>query len=374
MSDNPIRILLIEDNPGDARLIREMLNEAQSVPFILEWRDSLSAAMQKLNEDGADAILTDLGLSDSQGLDTYQKLHMQFPETPIVVLSSLHDESVAVKAVRDGAQDYLVKGQIDAKLLIRAVRYAIERRQVEVALRQAYHELEDEVARRKKVEEELIMNQEQLRNLYLNLQSMREEERSSIAREIHDELGQSLAAIKFDIAWIKGKYFDHERIIEKTSSTLSLIDSTITSVKKICTELRPGILDHLGLGPAIQWQAGEFQNRTGIQCEVFLQEDIQLDRDCTTALFRIFQEALTNILRHADATKITASLTENDGTVILEVVDNGKGISEEAIAKPNSFGLLGMRERVYPWSGIVTINGCPNKGTRIEVILQLYSS
>lgn len=212
--------------------------------------------------------------------------------------------------------------------------------------------------------------EEQLRNLYANLQSMREEERAAIAREIHDELGQILTAIKMDIAWMNKKYSDHEGVSQKTAATLDLIDKTIKTVKKICTELRPEILDHLGLGAAIQWQAAEFQGRTGIQCEVSLDEDIEMEMNRTTALFRIFQEALTNIMRHANATKVTIDLSEKDGNVILEVTDNGKGISEEEMSKPSSFGLLGMRERVYPWKGSVNITGSPGKGTTVRVSIQ----
>ena len=148
MNNNPIKILLIEDNPGDARLIKEMLIEAKSAPFILEWRDRLHAGLQWLTEYCADAVLLDLGLPDSQGLDTYAKVHDQFPRLPIVVLSGLHDESVAIKAVRDGAQDYLVKGQIDGRLMARSMRYAIERKNAEEALQEAHDNLERRVKER----------------------------------------------------------------------------------------------------------------------------------------------------------------------------------------------------------------------------------
>ncbi|MBF0505524.1 MAG: response regulator [Nitrospirae bacterium] len=348
MNNNGIRVLLIEDNPGDARLIREMLTDAKSVPFILEWRGRLSEGLQKLTQDGADVVLLDLELPDSQGLDTYANLHSQFSGVPIVVLSGLPDESLAVKAVSDGAQDYLVKGQIDGKLLARSIRYAIER---------------------KKSEDELRDANTKLRNLYINLQSAREEERTNIAREIHDELGQIMTAIKMDIAWLKVKYCDNKEISEKASSTLNLIDATIKSIKKICTELRPDILEHLGLGAAIQWQAEEFQNRTGIMCEVTVQEGTVVGSDRSIALFRIFQEALTNVLRHANATQVIANLKAGNGKVILEISDNGKGITEEEISKPDSFGLLGMQERVYPWKGSVNISGSTDRGTRIEVVL-----
>jgi light-regulated signal transduction histidine kinase (bacteriophytochrome) len=139
---------LIEDNPGDARLIKEMLTEAKSAPFQLEWHDQLNAGLQRLTENGADIVLLDLGLPDSQGLDTYAAVHAQFPRLPIVVLSGLHDESMALKAVRDGAQDYLVKGQIDGKLMARSISYAIERKNAEEALREAHDNLEQRVKER----------------------------------------------------------------------------------------------------------------------------------------------------------------------------------------------------------------------------------
>ena len=236
-------------------------------------------------------------------------------------------------------------------------------------LAEANKELEDQIEHRKKAEAELISNQDQLRNLYLNLQSAREEERASIAREIHDELGQIMTAVKMDIAWIQGHYAEHKDIFEKTSATLKLIDRTIKSIKKICTELRPAILDHLGLGAAIQWQAQEFQNRAGISCEVVVEESLEVSSAQATALFRIFQEALTNVLRHAKATRVTASLKSEFGKIELKISDNGEGITEDDISKPNSFGLLGMRERVYPWRGNVSISSIPGEGTRIEVIL-----
>jgi signal transduction histidine kinase len=148
MGKDALKILLIEDNPGDARLIREMLNESQRAPFVLEWCDRLNNGLQKLLEAGVDVVLLDLGLNDSQGLDTYERVHTQVPGIPIVVLSGLHDETIAVKAVRDGAQDYLVKGQIDGNLLSRSIRYAIERKNAEERLQDAYASLERRVEER----------------------------------------------------------------------------------------------------------------------------------------------------------------------------------------------------------------------------------
>ncbi len=226
-----------------------------------------------------------------------------------------------------------------------------------------------DISERKKFESELIKYQERLRNLHLNLQKMRESERTNIAREIHDELGQVMAVIKMDLAWLQRKYASNEDIFKKTTEALALADSTIKSIKKICTELRPTILDHLGIIAAIQWQAEEFQVRTGIICDVEAKDDINLDSDRSTALFRIFQEALTNVMRHSAATKVLAKIFTRDNNVVLEIADNGRGIADEEISRPDSFGILGMHERVYPWKGTVNISGRPNEGTRIIVTL-----
>jgi PAS domain S-box-containing protein len=220
-------------------------------------------------------------------------------------------------------------------------------------------------------EEELHSSREQLRNLTAYLESVREQERTNIAREIHDELAQALTALKMDLSWLHNKFQpDQVQLIEKTRSMSGLVDDTIQVVKRISAELRPGILDDLGLVAAIEWQADEFQNRTGIICRVNVYpDDLPADQESSTAIFRIFQETLTNIARHALATRVTVDLAEETGSLKLRVVDNGIGISEEQIHDSKSFGLIGMRERVYPWGGHVIIKGLPGKGTTVEVDL-----
>jgi PAS domain S-box-containing protein len=227
-----------------------------------------------------------------------------------------------------------------------------------------------DITERKRAEERLRNSREQLRNLSAYLQSMREEERTNIAREIHDELGQVLTVLKMDASWLGSKYKDYGPITEKTKSMTDLIDSTIRTVKRICTELRPGVLDDLGLVPTIEWQAEEFQKRTDIHCEVsFHPNDIALDSERSTAIFRILQETLTNVIRHAEATKVQVRLERRDGQVFLRVEDNGKGITKDRISDPRSFGLIGMRERANFLGGEVRIEGGKVKGTVVTVSL-----
>ncbi len=216
--------------------------------------------------------------------------------------------------------------------------------------------------------------EEQLRALTARLQNIREEERTRIAREVHDELGQALTGLKMDLSWIINRLPQAgdkkvSRLIEDRSKGMfDLIAKTIKTVRKISSDLRPGVLDDLGLVAAIEWQANDFQNRTGIRCKFDAAvEHIELDREVSTAVFRIFQETLTNVARHADATRVEIKLNRSNGNLVLEVTDNGKGITKQDIAGKKSLGLLGMRERAHIVGGEVTLRGARNKGTTVIV-------
>lgn len=238
-------------------------------------------------------------------------------------------------------------------------------------LETANEQLRREIAERKRSEEELKQSRERLRDLASHLQTIREKEGSRIAREIHDELGQALTALKMDTHWVGQRLSkDQQLLLEKAKSMSKLIDTTIHSVQRISSELRPGLLDDLGLSAAVEWQAKEFQNRTNIQCKIItIPEDIILDRATSTAIFRIFQETLTNITRHANATIVEAMLKQKSGTIELAVHDNGKGITEKEISDSRSFGLTGMQERAHSLGGYLTIRGARNKGTNVEVFI-----
>jgi len=232
-----------------------------------------------------------------------------------------------------------------------------------------------DITERKRVEEELRRSQEELRNLSAHLQRAREQERACIAREIHDELGQALTALKMDLSWLgKRLPFETSSLAEKVGAMSRLIDATTKTVKRISTQLRPGLLDDLGLVAAIEWQAQEFQERTQIRCELALQTgDIALNRELATTCFRIFQEALTNVARHADATSVQVTLKKKAETLLLKVKDNGKGLAEEEIAHPDSFGLLGMRERARFCGGHVKISSVQGRGTTVVARIPLSS-
>lgn len=228
-------------------------------------------------------------------------------------------------------------------------------------------------------EQELKKSREQLRDLSLHLQSIIEDGRKQLAREIHDELGQFLTALKMDLAWLSKRlpkdHKEQDLLLDKTKSMSTLIERTMKYVQRLSSELRPGLLDDLGLVPAMEWQAQEFEKRAKIRCEMSLDsEEIDLDQDLSTVIFRIYQEALTNVARHAQATKVKVSLREKNGTLTLKIKDNGKGIAKDKIYASESLGMIGMRERISPWQGQVKITGTKDRGTTLNITLPLGRS
>ena len=209
----------------------------------------------------------------------------------------------------------------------------------------------------------------ELRDLVCHLESVREIERTRIAREIHDELGQALTALKMDIAWLRSRSSeDQVPVQDRAQVMLKLIDTTMDTVRKISTTLRPAILDDFGLFAAMQWQAQNFESRSGIQCRLSLPaSEVELDQQRVTGIFRIFQETLTNIARHANATVVNISLRNETEGLILEVGDNGRGITESEIYNVKSLGILGLRERALLLGGEFSIRGIKGKGTTVKV-------
>ena len=225
----------------------------------------------------------------------------------------------------------------------------------------------------KRVEAEMRRSQEELRNLSAHIQLALEEERGYIAREIHDELGQILSRLKLDIAWLKKRLpKDQNPLTDKADKMSGLIDNTIRTVQRISSKLRPGVLDYLGLPSAIEWQINEFMDQAGIGCNIDISPDVHVDDPSVSiAIFRIFQEALTNIMRHAMADGVDVSLRQEENTLILAVRDNGIGIPEDKIENHASFGLMGMKERARVIGGELEISGIRGKGTTVTVRIPL---
>lgn len=244
--------------------------------------------------------------------------------------------------------------------------------------KQARIVLAHDITERKRAEEELTRSANQLRAFAAHLQSIREEERTLIAREIHDQLGQILTVLYFDLSilqeLLQGKATASilSTMTKKVQGMSDLATEAIQLVRSISTHLRPVILDSLGLSAAIDWEVEEFRKRSGIQCTCLLPEiDVKIDRDRTTALFRILQEALTNVIRHGKATTVHVQLTSDTHSTVLQVEDNGIGISNEQIRSSTSLGILGMKERALVCGGAVDVSGSSGKGTTVTATIPL---
>ncbi|MDP2382000.1 MAG: response regulator [Nitrospirota bacterium] len=342
-------ILLIEDNPGDIRLLQEYLKEGGTCRFQITQVDRLSVGLARLAEACFDVVLLDLTLPDSQGIDTLHRLHEAAKGVPIVVLTGTEDDVLGVQLIQAGAQDYLIKGQVTGSLVMRSIRYAVERKRAKDALQRALGDL---------------------RALTRKLEAVREDERTRIARELHDELGMRMTCLKMDLARLRVLMNSASRsaVEEKLQSMTEVVDTTIVAVQALVSELRPGVLDDLGLVAAVEWQCRDVERRSGIRCFVDSEEgDIPLASAKATAAFRICQEALINVVRHAGAKEVRVRLETLEGFLRLEIHDDGQGILPARITEATSLGLLGMRERAEAVGGTFRIVGLPGQGTTVTV-------
>jgi signal transduction histidine kinase len=352
-----IRVLMVEDDAADAELIKFALRDSGLGSFSwhrVETRDELEAELEK---HPPDLIISDYTLPTFNGLMALDIAQKACPAVPFIFVTGTMGEEVAIETLKKGATDYVIKTRLSrlSPAVRRAMREAQERRE------------------RKQAEDRLQESHEQLRALSVYLQFVREEERTRIAREVHDELGQAMTSLKMDVCWVANRVAKNSKELpEKLRKMSAHIDTTIQAIRRIATELRPGVLDDLGLVAALEWQANEFQERTGIHCAVSsMSEEATFDQDINTTFFRIFQEILTNITRHAGATYVDALLADEHGHLTLVVKDNGRGISLREINNTKSIGLVGMRERAALLGGDISFQGVPGKGTTVTVRIPL---
>lgn len=287
---------------------------------------------------------------------------------------------------------FVLLGLLVIALVVREITEHERTEQAAHTARSLNEELDQRVAQRtleleqsnRKLGTEIAEHQtatEQLRLLTAHLQSAREEERIRIAQEIHDEIGTLMTAIKMDLAFLskeiagKGGQKSPEVLCAEIGDTTKLVDNAIQTIHQIVLELRPAVLDHMGLRAGLEWQLQEFQTRTKIECQFSSNLDsIHLDAERSTAVFRILQEALTNVARHAYATQVAARLWEEEEQLVLEVRDNGRGISEAQLSSTGRLGLLGMRERAHACGGAVVVRGSPGQGTVVTVRMPIHRS
>jgi len=351
-----IHILHLEDNVAHAELTKIALRDSGFI-FTSCRVETKEEFIQQLATRPPDLILSDYTLPTFDGLAALRIAQVTTPEVPFIFITGTMGEEVAIETMKIGATDYVLKNRLTrlGPSVQRAWRESMERRD------------------RQQAEEKLRHSNEQLRALTAHLHHVREEERTRIARQVHDELGQALTELKLDLSWLAVHLPRGNQTLQKKTRALSdCIDSTIQIVRRIATELRPGILDNLGLIAAIEWQAQEFQLRTGILCTTFMpMNETMWGPDIATTFFRIFQETLNNIILHATATRVEVTLAEQADQLVLVIRDNGRGIAKSEITSARSIGLIGMRERAILLHGGVTFVGHPGEGTSVTVRIPL---
>jgi signal transduction histidine kinase len=347
-----LSILHLEDSELDHELIRAHLRRgglAASLTRIESQAELLRAMAQPW-----DLILSDYNLPGFSGLRALDMVRAAQLDTPFVLLSGEIGEDAAVGAMRNGANDYLLKSNIAR--LVPAIQRAIENA--------------DAVRARRDADEALKVSTQRLHELAQHLQNSVEMERAAIAREIHDDVGGSLTAIKFDLAWI-ARHSEAKDVQARVSSALETVRMAIESSQRIMHNLRPAILEQ-GLVAALQWMCQRFEKRTGVRCQLVTPpaRTVDLPPGVPLVAYRTAQEALTNITKHAQATDVRVDLSMAAGVMSLEVSDNGRGITPDDLDKVKSFGIRGLQERARTVGGWIDLTSNP-KGTSLILSVPL---
>ena len=376
------KVLLVNDDAASLLALATLLPERDGYEVITA-RSGEEALRQVLTHDFA-VILLDVSMPNMDGFETAEAIHShpRSASVPIIFVTAHYaDEMHRLKGYQRGAVDYLftpiipqilqTKVAVFVELAKKNLQLQHQKQELEQLNRDLQAQREQDLAHineRKQAEAALRHSQEELRELASYQERIKEDERKRIAREIHDELGQNLLALRIDIAMLHARTgTTHPKLNGKVRSVLDHIDSTMKAMRAIINNLRPAVLD-LGLNAAIEWQVKEFQRRTGIACELTLPDtELAMDDGRATALFRILQESLNNVFRHARATTANIELYCKGERLFMKVADNGVGIFPGCRRKANSFGLVGIKERIATLGGELTIETSPDTGTRLIV-------
>lgn len=378
MTTGPLRILLVEDNPADARLLRETVAELPGLHCEVGHADRLSEAVTLIRAAPFDLVLLDLSLPDSTGLDTVRAIHLEAGLTPIVVLTGTDDETLGVASVREGAQDYLVKGQADTKMLARSIRYAIERARIEQELVRYRDHLEELVAQRtaalettNRILQEQMLERAQAEQALAaarrRLMAESERQRRHIAAELHDSIGQELIGAKLALGNLLAAQKDHlpPSAVDALTHLMETCASVTREVRNLSHGLYPPLLEALGLAPSLNELAVALRGATDIRVSSPPRmESLRFDPDVEVAAFRIVQEAIQNALRHGGAAHIHVTLGYEDETLRLAIVDDGAGFDVQK-AVGQGLGLVSMRERASAVRGNLHITSRRGE-TRVE--------
>ena len=337
-ADRSLRVLHLEDSALDHELVVAYLRHAGLTPWLLRV-DTEADYRHALAHEDWDLVLSDFKLPGFTGLQALQILKDSGLQLPFVLVSGEIGEDMAVAAMRNGASDYLLKNNLAR--LAPAVEHAIAANRERVA--------------RQRADRDLASSRQRLAELAQHLQTSIEAERAAIAREIHDDVGASLTAIKFDLAWI-GRHVESPEVQQRLSAALETVAHAVEASQRIMHNLRPAILEQ-GLVAALQWMAGRFGKREGLVCNFRSSHDnLQLPTGVPLVVYRFAQEALTNVSKHARATKVLIDLSLSGGVLSLEVSDNGRGLGADDATKAGGFGLRGLHERARHVGGWVEVS------------------
>lgn len=352
--DRVFRVLHLEDSEFDhelllAHLARGGLN-AQTRRV-----DSEHAFLEALVEPW-DLVVSDYNLPGFSGLLALELLKASMRDVPFVLVSGEIGDETAVEAMRNGASDYLQKNNLAR--LVPALLHAVDAAETKRARVQA--------------DRDLVASKQRLHELAQHLQTSVEHERAAIAREIHDDVGGSLTALKFDLAWI-ARHSSSPQIVARVQSAIETVTHAVESSQRIMHNLRPAILEQ-GLAAALHWIALRFERRTGVECQIRLPKQLpELPAGVPLVAYRTAQEALTNISKHAQATRVRIDLSLAGGVLSLEISDNGRGLSQEDLAKARSFGIRGLHERATTVGGWIDLSS-GSQGTTLILSVPLDTS
>lgn len=350
----PVRILHLEDSRVDHALVKFALQRSQ-LACELTLVDTMDDLLRELATGHYDIVLADYHLPGFTGLDAWDRARETGSDLPFVILSGAIGEAAAVEAMHRGVSDYLLKDSMHR--LSHVIERALEVSQTRRAKAQADAELAD--------------SRQRLAELAEHLQASIEQERADIAREIHDDIGGALAAVKLDLAWV-GRRARDEDTLSHVNTAMEMLQHALGASQRIMMNLRPPILDQ-GLVAAVQWLASSFERRTGLRVVVRRSSEyIDVPRPVQLVAYRTAQEGLTNISKHAQASHVDIDLSDREGVLTLEVTDNGRGMGPDALRKAKSFGLLGLRERAAKVGGWLDVSSSPS-GTALILSVPLSS-
>jgi len=347
-----LHLVHLEDNPADHELVVRMLDR-HDLPSRVTLVDTLEDFQDAILAGGVDAVLADFHLAGFSGLEAWEWLRATAADLPFILVSGAIGESTVADAMFRGVSDYVDKNRLQ---------------RLPMVLRRS---LEFHAARRAQVEANAALAQSRQRLLELteHLQASIDRDRADIAREIHDDVGGSLAAVKLDLSWLARRVTDDESR-RHVASALEMAEHALGASQRIMRNLRPAVLDE-GLMPALEWYVRTFADRSGLEVQFKGRLHHELDDNRSLVVFRTAQEALTNVHKHAHASRLTLDISDMEGVLTLEIADNGQGATASDLAKMHSFGLLGLKERARSVGGWLDVISSPGAGMTLILSLPL---